>query len=108
MIPNDLGKVFLVEECQRIELSDLLKKCRRSIKEALLKSRLETLGVSFYLTTSNTGYGGERIWFECPQCRRRVGTLFLHPITNDAGCRLCLKLEYRKRRFKGMVELKEN
>jgi hypothetical protein len=44
------------------------------------------------------------LWFKCPLCGSRVGVLFRHPAANTVGCRRCLKLEYRKRRYKGMVE----
>jgi hypothetical protein len=37
-----------------------------------------------------------------------VGILYVHPITHAVGCRTCLGLEYRKRRFKGMAELRHN
>jgi len=100
--PNNLG--LLVEECQKIKIADFLKKCKTELKEAMIKSKLEIEGLRIELTTSKTGYNGLRFWFRCPLCELRVGVLFRHPVNNAIGCRRCLKLEYRKRRYKGMIE----
>ena len=100
--PNDLG--LLVEECQKIKISDFLGKCRNELKEAIIKSELEILELKIELTTSKTCYNGIRFWFNCPLCSLRVGVLFKHPLTSAIGCRQCLRLEYRKRRYKGMIE----
>lgn len=100
--PNNLG--LLVEECQKIKISDFLRKTKEGLKEALIKSELEIEGLSIELTTSKTNYNGVRFWFRCPLCKQRVGVLFRHPLNNKIGCRKCLGLEYRKRRYKGMIE----
>lgn len=102
MSPNNLG--LLVEECQKIKISDFLKKYRDGLKEALIKSGLEIDGLNIELTTSKTGYNGVRLWFKCPLCGVRAGVLFRHAINSTIGCRQCLNLEYRKRRYKDMVE----
>lgn len=102
MTPNNLG--LLVEECKKIKLSDFLKRYRAGLKEALIKSELEIEGINIELATSMTGYGGVRVWFKCPLCGLRVGVLFRHPVNGAMGCRKCLNLEYRKRRYKGMME----
>jgi len=100
--PNNLG--LLVEECQKIKISDFLKKYREGLKETFIKSSLEIQGLNIELAMSKTCYNGVRFWFKCPICGYRVGVLFRHPLTNIIGCRRCLKLEYRKRRYKGMIE----
>ena len=102
--PNDLGKKYLVEECQKIRIEDFLKTYRNKLKELVLTSELEVLGLKIELTTSKTCYNGIRFWFKCPLCERRVGVLLKHPLTNEIGCRQCLNLEYRKRKYKGMIE----
>lgn len=102
----DLGKTFLVEECDKIEVSNLLREYRVKLKEYFLRSKFEITDVEIRLTTSKTGNCGTRFWFVCPQCEKRVGVLFKHPILSLVGCRQCLNLEYRKRRFKGMLENK--
>lgn len=102
--PNDLGKKYLVEEYQKIRIEDFLKTYRNKLKELILTSELEVSGLTIELTTSKTCYNGIRFWFKCPLCNKRSGVLYKHPLTNKIGCRQCLSLEYRKRRYKGMIE----
>ena len=102
--PNNFGKTFLVEECSKIKIKDFLKQYRDKFKELILNSEMEALGWSIELITSKTHYNGIRLWFKCPICQLRVGVIFKHPLTNAIGCRKCLKLDYRKRRYKGMLE----
>lgn len=104
MNPNDLGKRFLVDECQKVSISNFMKEGKRRVKMALIESSIELLGIDIKLRTSETGFGGIRYWFECPNCKRRVGVVYVNPITHALGCRICLDLEYRKRRYRGMVE----
>ncbi len=104
MSPNDLGKKFLVEECSKISMREYLTRARSKLKETLLSSELSVFDTPVGFTTSRTGFDGIRYWFVCPVCHRRVGVLFAHPIGRQIGCRQCLGLEYRKRRYKGMVE----
>jgi len=102
--PNNLGKKYLVEECQKIRIEDFLRIYRNKLKEAILNSQLEFLGLKIELTTSKTYYNGIRFWFKCPLCQKRAGVLLKHPLTDKIGCRQCLNLEYRKRKYKGMIE----
>jgi hypothetical protein len=102
--PHDLGKKYLVEECQKIRIEDFLKSYRNELKKLILTSELEIFDSRIELTISKTCYNGVRFWFRCPLCRKRVGVLLKHPLTDKIGCRQCLNLEYRKRRYKGMIE----
>ena len=102
--PNDLGKKYLVEECQKIRIENFLQSYRNKLKELVLTSELEVLGLKIELTTSKTYYNGIRFWFKCPLCNSRVGVLFKHPFNKGIGCRKCFNLEYKKRRYKGMLE----
>jgi len=104
MKPNDFGKTFLVEECQKIEINTFLRKAKLKLKEVLINSELTAEGITIDLATSKTGLGGTRYWFRCPVCHKRVGVIFVHAISQKLGCRSCLGLEYRKRRYKGMLE----
>ena len=104
MTLNNLGRKFLVEECQKVSISKFTEEHRRKTKELLISAEIEMAGVQLELTTSRTGFGGIRHWFKCPSCFRRVGTVFIHPIVSKIGCRECLGLEYRSRRYKGMIE----
>lgn len=104
MNPNDFGKTFLVEECQKIEVNTFLRTAKLKLREVLIISNLEAQGIEIKLLTSKTGFGGVRYWFKCPICHRRVGTVFVHALNQNLGCRNCLGLEYKKSRYKGMVE----
>lgn len=93
-----------MEGCQKIRIEDFLRVYRVKLKELVLASELEVLGIRIELITSKTCYDGIRFWFKCPFCDRRVGVLFKHPTSNKVGCRQCLNLEYKKRQYKGMIE----
>jgi hypothetical protein len=94
----------LVEDCQRVSISAYLRKAKEKLKKTLVTAEIELGNLTIELTASKTSFDGTRYWFKCPQCARRVGTLFVHPLTSAIGCRKCLGFEYRSRRYKGMVE----
>jgi hypothetical protein len=104
MNPNDFGKKLLVDQCQKIKLSDFVRKARTELREALILSSIQADGYSFLLKKSETGFGGKRYWFDCPLCHKRAGVLYKHPLSQRLGCRTCLNLDYKKRRFNGMIE----
>jgi len=104
MSPNNLGKKFLVEECQQLAVKDYLKKFRLKLKEEILGSVIEIARQKVELDITETGFAGTRHWFRCPICQKRAGILFVHPLSHKVGCRTCLDLEYRSRRYKGMIE----
>ena len=49
------------------------------------------------LTTTACNFGGERYWFQCPRCRRRVGALYIPPRKTEFACRHCNNLTYHSR-----------
>ncbi len=100
--PNDFGKTFLVEECRQIRIKDLLKACRMRLKKVTLDLEISELGIKIELATSTTRFNGKRFWLACPLCTKNAGVIFQHPLTYKLGCRTCLRLDYRKRRYKGM------
>jgi hypothetical protein len=102
--PNDLGKKFLVEECQKISMNFFSRQAKQKAKKVFLTSQIEAMDKKIELITSNVHFGGVRYWFKCPLCAKKVGTLFIHPLTQQIGCRACLRLEYRSRKYKGMLE----
>jgi hypothetical protein len=104
--PYDLGDFQVAENSFKVNVDELLKKARKELKLRLLQSQIDTLGVHIGLTTSKTRFNGERIWFVCPNCGRRVGTVYKHPVKYMMGCRVCLDLKYAKQYYKGMVETK--
>ncbi len=42
-------------------------------------------------------FGGERVWFTCPQCLRPVVKLYMAPMSHYFWCRACQGLSYRSR-----------
>ncbi len=104
--PNDSGNNLLVEDCQKISISTYIRQAKAKLKYTLLQSELQMSNKFIELTPSETAFGGARLWFKCPMCTKRKGTLFVHPLSHEIGCRKCLGLEYRSRRYKGMMENK--
>jgi hypothetical protein len=107
MKPNDFGRKYLVEQCQKIEVVDYIRKAKKEIKEILIDHYLEADEYDVYLETTKTGFGGIRFWFTCPLCNKRVGVLYKHPVSQILGCRKCLNLDYRKHRYSKMIENNE-
>jgi hypothetical protein len=107
MTPNDLG-VFQTVEChQKINVNDLVRQASKEVKLRLLEGKVEVLGLDLDFTTTKTRLGGERLWFVCPQCGRRVGVIYKQASQEKIGCFRCLNLKYRKQRFKGMLEAED-
>lgn len=46
------------------------------------------------LLPSTCHLGGQRLWFACPDCCRRVAILYLFPPNRRFTCRLCARLNY--------------
>lgn len=102
--PYNLGKNNLVEHSQKIKIDDIVRQINKEVKHQILQSQIEVLGFKLNLLTSKTRFNGKRYWFSCPICSKRVGIIYKHPISSQIGCRNCLKMRYRKQRFKGMLE----
>lgn len=102
--PIDSGK-FLVESTEQIDINKLIRQFNYKAKEAFIKSQVQIEGLELKLATSKTRFG-LRLWFICPNCNKRVGKLYKHPLTNVVACRICNNLDYRSRKFKGMIEQK--
>ena len=102
--PNNFGNNLSLEQCPRMSVDSLIREVKQELKESLLHSKLEAMGVKIELCSSNTRFKGKRIWFKCPVCKSRVGILFYHPISEYIGCRKCVGADYKDRRYKGMVE----
>jgi hypothetical protein len=102
---NDSGKKLLTEDCQKLSISTYLRKVKEKLKDTLITAEIKLENLVIELTPSKTNFDGTRYWFKCPHCHERVGTLFVHPLTSIIGCRKCLNLEYKSRRYKGMIEV---
>ncbi len=95
--PNDLGQNKIVEWCQKIRVEDYIRQASKDLKKRLIESELEINNIPIKLGTSKTRFGGERFWFICPICQKRIGNLF--QINNQIACRTCLKLKYKAQNF---------
>lgn len=102
--PYDLGKNNLIEYSQKIQIDDIVRRVNKQLKQQILQSQIEVMGLNVNLSFSRTRFNGQRFWFVCPICSRRVGTIYKHPMSNQIGCRTCLNMKYKKQRFKGMIE----
>ena len=69
MNSRDLDRIFLVEQCEKINCSQLIRQIKQQIKKELLKARLEAEDMQTEILESRTGNGGCRLWFQCPQCK---------------------------------------
>ncbi len=102
---NDLGKKYLVEECQKIRIDTVVRQARKDILGTLIHGMVEIGGIQIGITNYPLHHGGKRLWFVCPLCNQPCGIIYSHPIQkNHIGCRACLNLEYKCRRYKGMLE----
>lgn len=102
--PYDLGNLQFSDNVQKIHIDKLVKQAKRDFKIRFIETNIEALGVLIKLTTSKTRFDGERLWFVCPICSKKVGTLYRHDLKETIGCRNCLEIKYKKQRYKGMVE----
>ncbi len=108
IIPNDLGKKYLVEDCQKIRIDSVIRVIKNDIKKVLIKGQTELNGFNINIVSTKMHHSGERLWFECSICLKPVGIMYQHPVNNYIGCRTCLNLEYKSRRYKGMIENKKH
>ncbi len=86
----------LVEECQKISINSLdLNSC---------EEKITSIYIDYFpikVTTTPCNYGGFRYWFICPQCGKRIGTLYRKPITTMYACRQCQNLTYALTQYSG-------
>lgn len=100
--PYDLGRNSLVEETETIKIQDFIRQAQKGLKLALIRSHVEALGVKVEFSGTRTRFGGERLWFLCPACQRRVGHLYRGSGGLQIGCRKCLGLKYRNQEYGGL------
>jgi hypothetical protein len=105
MTPNDFGKNITVEDCRRFPIRGLVESFKEKTKEAILNAKVMVNRQCVRLDATPLHFGGFRFWFLCPRCSHRIAVLLANPLTEEVGCRACLGVEYRAKRFKGMVEL---
>lgn len=104
MTLNDYGsRAKLIDTCQKLDIARMMTEYSASIKKEFENQGVEVEGIRISFVKSKTGNGGSRFWFKCPSCSRRVGILY-HDSYGSFGCRVCLRLDYRSHRYKGMLE----
>ncbi|MBD3362099.1 hypothetical protein GF362_00065 [Candidatus Dojkabacteria bacterium] len=99
-IPKSYGlnDLFCIEDLEKLDINECIREIKPQIKIKLIRSYLEVQGYKINLSTSETAFGGERLWFECPECGKRKGTLFKNPFSKKITCRKCLGLIYQKQK----------
>jgi hypothetical protein len=89
---------FMPENCQKTRIDGYIRQARNSLKKAIVEAELVMNGFSIKLCESKTRFGGLRLWFECPECKRRVGIIYKNPINKDLSCRQCTGLIYQQQK----------
>lgn len=102
MTPNDLGNFLVLENCQKVQIQDVVEYIERQVKEVLRNSTIVLNNQEVGLVSSETNFNGHRPWFSCPGCHTKRSTLYKHPISGVLECRECVGLCYRKQRYKGV------
>ena len=90
--------IAVLEDCQKIRIDELVRTAQAVLKKRLVEAQIDALGIEVKLTTTKTRFNGERFWFSCPNCTKRIATLYKHPMTQQIGCRNCLDISYKKQR----------
>ena len=101
---NVSGATLLIEQCPKISVFEIVQEAKEQLLPAIASNIASVNGYEIEFTTSKLAHGGERLWFKCPQCEGRKGVLYSNALNGSVGCKACLGLEYRSRRYKDMVE----
>lgn len=87
--PYDFGKT--TNSLRAVKVDDLVRKARNEFKVQFVRSSIDVNGQQIEVATTNTRFGGKRIWFICPICQNKKGVMYTDPVL---GCRTCLNLKY--------------
>jgi len=86
-------KKLTVEKCERLSIFEL------RIQGLLISNESDDYlygnGVEIPLTKTPCYFGGERFWFICPDCHRRVAILYRPRYSSFFLCRHCHDLTYQ-------------
>jgi hypothetical protein len=85
-----------VEECKFISVSRLTPATKIGMRLGRLIYRPpgDPSNNVIEYTSTKCHFGGERFWFICPYCSRRVSKLYLPPSGDYYACRKCHNLTY--------------
>jgi hypothetical protein len=100
LMPNNLDSFLSVEMVQKVRIDDLVSQAKKGLKQAILQACLNSFNQEIELTTSQTRFGGKRLWFRCPECIKRVGVLYRQDEVSSMKCRMCLGLKYLKQKVR--------
>ena len=92
MISENFMNKLSVEDCQKLSVLSL-------DAPSQAQSPIEVNNQLIELTSTKCYYGGQRVWFLCPACSKRVGTLYRRPLSDMFLCRYCLDLTYNLRKY---------
>lgn len=92
MISEKFMKKLLVEQCQKISIQQLKVSVCSDV--ALLINN-QSVGIAL----SKCNYGGQRMWFLCPNCGKRSGVLYCRPLQEIFLCRSCNQLTYQLSKY---------
>lgn len=94
---------YLVEECQRISVYELMREHGISKEDVEKQHNQWTVSTEIdghplvecvSLTDSQTNFNGRRLWFVCPKCCGRVRDLYVREDFHSWRCRKCHDLLY--------------
>lgn len=97
---------IFIEQCQKININNLLREIKTEVKEMRLKIRLQEFGQRIEIAATPCYFGKERFWFICPKCKKKAGTLYKPPTQEVFLCRKCHGLKYMSSSHHGMLEEK--
>ena len=91
--PYDLRVFKPAGVCREtLRISDFVKQAQKQLKQTLVESQIEALGIKIEFSVTRTRFGGERLWFRCPCCSGRAGNLYRGVGEVKLSCRKCLRL----------------
>lgn len=62
---------ILVEQCQKININELVKNIKSEMFNIQIQSSIKTLNQTLNVATTRCFFGGERFWFICPDCKKK-------------------------------------
>ncbi len=86
---------LVAENCLKIRIDDYVRQVRNSLKKVIIEAQINVNGDNIKLCESNTRFGGSRLWFECPLCKRRREILYINSTGKKIVCRKCIRLNYK-------------
>lgn len=98
ILADDLSKLYIWQIAKYGVIIEEAFNARIYYKDAIVEISFPNsrLVQNIDLTTTFCHLGGERTWFQCTYCEKRIGVLYM----TDEGyfsCRVCLNLTYKSK-----------